>query len=83
MLENALIVEVDVGDWRSWERIDEDGQIAEDVIVKRSRAPTRDEDGRENFMLEVLSMNVALSGPSSSLTSCPRLWLWRLPRANN
>ena len=53
MLENALIVEVVTGDWRSWERIDEDGRIAEDVIVKHSRAPTRDEDGRENFMLEV------------------------------
>lgn len=76
MLENALIVEVVAGDWQSWERIDEDGRMAEDVIVKRSRAPTRDEDGKENFMLEVSSMYVALLGPSSSLTSCPRLWLW-------
>lgn len=74
MLENALIVEVLAGDWRSWERIVEDGRIAEDVIVKRSRAPTRDEDGRENFMLDVSLMYVAPSGPSSSLTSCPRLW---------
>ena len=54
MLEKALNVLEDVRlevDGRREERMDVAGRIALDVRVRRSNAPARADDWRENFML--------------------------------
>lgn len=58
MLEKALNVFGDVRlevDGRREERMEVAGRIQEDVRVRRSKAPARAEDWRENFMVGSLN----------------------------